>query len=155
MTLVTLQLVTRANWREALELSVEPGQQHFVSEVVPPVAIALAKAYIRPRGWPVLPHAIYDGLVMVGFFNLTYEPGSTEDYWLQHFFIDRRYQRRGYGAAALQALVGLLKDQFPACRSLQLSVHRENHPARRLYEKSGFVQTERHVDGEPVYRLEL
>jgi diamine N-acetyltransferase len=106
---VTLQEVDRTNWREALALDVRPEQRHFVSDRAPPVAMALAKAYIRPTGLPVVPYGIYDRHAMVGFLVLAFERGSRDNYWLSHFFVDRRYQGHGYGRAALAALVRLLR----------------------------------------------
>ena len=129
MPAITLREVTRDNWRTALDLAVQPELQHFVAGVVPPVAIALAKAYIRPNRQPVLPLAIYDGDTMCGFLNLTHEAVAQEHYWVQHFFIDQRYHGRGCGTAALSALVVFLATHHPICRSVSLTVHPDNHAA--------------------------
>jgi diamine N-acetyltransferase len=90
---------------------------------------------------------------MAGFFALAYEPGSADRYLLMHFLIDRRQQRRGYGTTALHALVALLDERHPACRSVDLTVHPDNHGARRLYERFGFANTGALLSGEPCYRL--
>ena len=82
MSRVSLKLITSENWREALELSVDAQQQKFVAAVSPPVAIALAKAYIRPNGMMVEPYGIYDQHNMVGFLNLHYSPDSKDDFWI-------------------------------------------------------------------------
>lgn len=152
---VTLQPITRLNWREALDLEVHPDQQRYVSDTTPTAAIALAKAYIRPAGIPVVPYGLFDGVLMVGFLVLAFEPGSAENYWLSHFFVDRRYQGRGYGASALAALAQMLRTYHPDCRALNLTVHAENTRARRLYERAGFVDTRAVSQGEHVYRLPL
>src|SRR5258708_21231842 len=91
---ISLKEITRANWREALTLSVKPEQQRFVADYAPVAAIALAKAYIRPDGLIWVPYAIYTDAIMVGFTMLAYEPDSSDQYWIYHFFIDQRYQRR-------------------------------------------------------------
>jgi len=159
MPTVTLRDITRENWRDALVLSVAPDQLRFVSDSPCPVALMLAKAYIQPGGLPVAPFGVYaraDGLErMVGFFALAYEPGSADRYLLMHFLVDRRWQRRGYGAAALHALVALLTERHPACRSIDVTVHPDNHLARRLYERCGFADTGTLLFGEPCYRLSL
>jgi diamine N-acetyltransferase len=155
MTNVTLKQITRDNWREAIALSVHPDQERFVAGMSPPVALALAKAYVRPSGMPVVPFAIYADERMVGFWSLTYEPGSADNYWINHFLIDRRYQGRGYGKAALAAIVAMLNDQHPLCRSVGLTVHPDNHVAQRLYQSFGFVDTQEIVYGELFYRLAL
>ncbi len=150
---VLLRDITAENWREALTLSLDPAQLPFVSDTACPVALALAKAYIRPGGLTVTPFGIYAGCTMVGFFALAYEPGSANRYLLMHFLIDRRHQRRGYGLGALQALVVLLHDRFPDCVSLDLTVHPDNHPAQVLYTRFGFEDTGSLLFGEPYYRL--
>jgi diamine N-acetyltransferase len=152
---VTLREVTRDNWTEAFDLSVKPDQLRFIAEGTPPVAIALAKAYIRPSGIPAVPYAIYSGPEMVGFFNLVYEPGSVDNYWIFHYFIDQRFQGRGLGTAGLDALVRLLKADYPACESLALTVDPENHAAERLYRRFGFQATGEVAFGEPVHRLSI
>src|SRR5689334_17316135 len=83
---IAIRAVTSENWREALGLSVRPEQQRFISEYSPIAAIALAKAYVRPGGMIWAPYAIYADATMVGFFALAYEPDTTDQYWLFHFF---------------------------------------------------------------------
>jgi diamine N-acetyltransferase len=152
---VSLRGVTLENWRATLRLAVHPDQQRFVAEYAPIAAIALAKAYLRPGGAIWLPYAIYAGSTLVGFTALAYEPASSEEYWIFHFFIDERYQGRGYGKAALERFVALLSREHPQCAMLQLVVHPENHQAQALYTKAGFVPAGVERWGEPVYRLKL
>jgi diamine N-acetyltransferase len=152
---VSLREVTRENWRETLRLAVHPEQQRFIAEYAPIAALALAKAYVRPGGATWVPYAIYAGTTMVGFVELAYSPGSDDDYWVFHFFIDSRYQGRGYGKAALQRLIDLVKDQHPQSRTLQLVMQPENVPAHRLYRGAGFRATGAERWGEPVYQLAL
>src|SRR5690349_19731142 len=94
---MSLKEINRSNWREALTLSVTPEQQRFVSDSTPVAAIALAKAYIRPDNLIWVPYAIYADSQMVGFTMLAYEPDSSDQYWIYHFFVDQRYQGRGFG----------------------------------------------------------
>jgi diamine N-acetyltransferase len=152
---ISLREVTHDNWQETLALEVEPEQQRFVADSTPIAAIALAKAYIRPGGATWEPYAIYAGSTAVGFLELAYTPGSAEDYWLFHFFIDRRFQGRGYARDALARLVTLIKARFAGCVALQLVVHPENQRAQRLYRRAGFRETGVVRWGEPVFRLEL
>jgi diamine N-acetyltransferase len=152
---LTIREVTRENWRAALRLVVHPGQQRFIADVVPIAAIALAKAYIRPRGLLWLPYAFYADTEMIGFTELAYEPDSSESYWIFHFFIDIAYQGQGYGKKALLLFLNLLKQQYPSCRSVCLTVHSENVRAQRLYTSVGFQPTGGDMDGEPIYQLVL
>ncbi|HEX8728743.1 MAG TPA: GNAT family N-acetyltransferase, partial [Ktedonobacterales bacterium] len=108
MERVSIAEVTRANWRATLALGVAPEQQQFIADYAPIAALGLAKAYIRPIGLIWTPYAFYahdeaavaEG-ALVGFTMLAYTPKSVDDYWLFHFFIDQRFQGRGYGALAL------------------------------------------------------
>lgn len=155
---VTVQPVTRTNWRLALTLTVHPDQQRFVAGTSPPAAVALAKAYIQPQGLPTRPYAIYADDVMVGYFNLVIDLDIRDTCWLYHFFIDHRYQGYGYGRMALDVIRALLRDEFPHCGSISLTVHPENVVAQRLYTRAGFRptgQVDEIADGEPIYRLDL
>jgi diamine N-acetyltransferase len=153
--MVSVRPITSDNWRAALALTVSPDQLPFVSGSPAPVALALAKAYIRPGGTTVTPFGIYAAEQIVGFFALLHEPGRADRCWLNHLLIDCRYQRRGYGSAALGAIVGLLGEQYPRCESLNLTVSPGNDAAARLYRRRGFVATGELVDGEAWYRLPL
>lgn len=135
MERVTIEEVTRANWRATLALGVAPEQQRFIADYTPIAALALAKAYIRPFGFVWTPYAFYaqgegesaaepEG-ELVGFTMLAHTPESADDYWLFHFFIDQRFQGRGYGELALQ----------------------------RLYARVGFRPTGAMLDGEPRFIL--
>jgi len=152
---LSLQEVTRENWRDTLSLNVFPEQQRFIADYVPIAAIALAKAYIRPGGLVWVPYAFYANAEMVGFTELAYKPGSLDNYWIFHFFIDCHYQRRGYGKEALRILLQFIRDHHPQCQTLQLTVHPENDHARHLYTGAGFRPTGAVFSDEPVYRLTL
>ena len=160
MERVTIAEVTRANWRATLALGVAPEQQRFIAAYAPIAALGLAKAYIRPCGFIWTPYAFYahdetaepEG-ELVGFTMLAYTPESADDYWLFHFFIDQRFQGRGYGALALQQLIAHLRVTHPHSRALQLTVHPENARAQRLYTRAGFRPTGETLDGEPRFSL--
>lgn len=155
---ITLREVTSENWRETLQLTVRPEQQRFIADYAPIAAIALAKAYLRSGGMTWAPYAIYADATMVGFVALAYAPDTPDQpdqYWIFHFFIDQRYQGRGYGRAALQALFGLVRREHPQCQTLRLVVHPENTQAQRLYTSAGFRPTGTERWGEPVYQLEI
>ncbi len=152
---ILLGEVTHENWRATLRLTVYPDQQRFIAEYAPIAAIALAKAYIRPGGMTWVPYAISADSTMVGFVELAYEPDTVDEYWVFHFFIDQHFQGRGYGKAALEQFIELVKREHPQCQLLHLVVHPENHRAQRLYLGAGFRPTGTERWGEPVYQLAL
>lgn len=150
---LTIREVTRENWRATLRLAVHPEQQRFIADAVPIAAIALAKAYIRPGGLLWLPYAFYATTQMIGFTELAYEPASTDNYWIFHFFIDLLYQGQGYGKQALLLFVDFIRQQHAKCRSIHLTVHPDNTRAQRLYTSVGFQLTGGIMEGEPIYQL--
>ncbi|HEU5367001.1 MAG TPA: GNAT family N-acetyltransferase [Ktedonobacterales bacterium] len=152
---LTIQAVTRANWRSALHLRVLPEQQRFVADYEPVAAIALAKAYVGAMGLQWMPYVFSQAEEMVGFVTLAYQAENASLYWVLHFFIDARYQGQGYGKKALEVLLIEIKHQHPACQLIQLTVHPENLAAQRLYSQAGFLPIGEMLEGEPVYQLRL
>jgi len=92
---------------------------------------------------------------MVGVIELAYERNSPARYWVYHFFIDRTQQGKGYGKAALQSFIALVRDQHPYCEQIKLTVHPENHRAQCVYTSVGFRPTGEEQDDKPVYTLRV
>lgn len=150
---LTIREVTRENWRATLRLAVHPEQQRFIADTVPITAIALAKAYIRPGGLLWLPYAFYLQKQMIGFTELAFEPESSENYWIFHFFIDMPYQGQGYGKKALLLFLDFIKRQHANCCSISLTVHPDNRRAQHLYTGVGFQPTGGSMEEEPIYQF--
>jgi len=119
---VQLKIVTRENWEDALKLQVKENQMQFV----PAVAVSLAKVYIKPDGENVeyIPFAIYDGDLIVGFIMHAFVRESTDMYWINGFIVDEKEQGKGYGKAALQEIINLIKNNFKECEEIRLTVHK-------------------------------
>ena len=85
---IQLKVVTRENWEEALKLQVKENQLKFV----PPVAVSLAKVYIKPDGDNVeyIPFAIYHGDLMVGFVMHAVVRETSDMYWINGFIMINR-----------------------------------------------------------------
>lgn len=150
---VTLQPITRHNWRAALSLTLPPEQQRFVADYAPVVLIGLAKAYVGALGLTWLPYGIFAGENLVGFVALAYPPANQQECWIFHFFIDQQSQGKGIGKRALQAIIELVRTAFPDCRTVRLTVHPENTIAQALYTKAGFTSTGEQAFDEPLYQL--
>ncbi|MFV0936217.1 GNAT family N-acetyltransferase [Bacillus thuringiensis] len=148
---VQLKVVTRDNWKDALKLQVKEDQRKFV----PAVAVSLAKVYIKPDGDNVeyIPFAIYDGDLMVGFVMHAVVIETSDMYWINGFIIDQSQQGNGYGKAALQESINIIKNTFKTCKEIRLTVHKDNLSAKKLYERYGFISLGQEYDGEQVYRL--
>lgn len=139
-----LKPITRDNFRECIKLNVAPEQAHFVASNV----YSLAQAKVEPE---CVPLAIYDGATMVGFLMYALDPNEN-NYWIYRLMIDARYQGRGYGRAAMQAAIDVIRRQ-PACDQIAISYEPQNEAARSLYKSLGFNETGEVIDGETVARL--
>lgn len=130
---IFLRPITKANWESAAKLEVREDQRDFVV----PNVWSIAESQFHP--W-TRPMAIYDGETMVGFLVFGRDPADGE-YWLYRFMIDRRQQGKGFGRAALDALIAHLRT-LADCRSLTVGYQPDNIAAERLYLSAGFVKGE-------------
>jgi diamine N-acetyltransferase len=146
MTDPTIQprLIDGANFRAALDLEVTHGQMAWV---------ATTARYLALCAYGGLWHALglYAGDEMVGF-AMWARDDTDGSHWIGGLIIDRRQQRRGYGRAAMRALVAWLRSEQGATE-LALSYHPANEVARRLYAGLGFIETGEHEGDEVVARL--
>ena len=88
------------NFRECISLELEPSQARPVA----PNVESLAEAKVDPT---LVPLAVYDRAAlgnhhMVGF--IMYTPVAAVDL-IEPVMIDKRYQRQGYGRAAMRGVI--------------------------------------------------
>ena len=102
------------------------------------------------------PFAIYVDNTMVGFtmfaFDEDYED-PNDRYWLWRFMIDKDLQGRGYGRAALKAVIDYFKDH--GVGYIKLSTKESNIQAISLYHKFGFRENGEMNNEEVVLQLDL
>lgn len=77
---------------------------------------------------------------LIGFYVIHPDARDRACWWLGWFAIDRRRQGRGYGHAAMLAIMGRLQ-RIEGCRRVRLLVAPDNRHAIRLYAQARF----RHV----------
>jgi len=137
--------------RAALEaLSVAPEQEEFVGTV----AGAYLEAEEEPDGRGIQ-FGLYDDDTLVGFVMLSDDVGNPS--YVAHFLwkllIDRRYQRRGYGTAA----IGLVADYFRerGVDTMWTSATEGEGGPLPFYERCGFVRQGKTSWGETMLRLDL
>ncbi len=132
---VKLSPLTEELVDQILTLEVTTDQRRFV----PPVSGILARAWVyRKQGaqlYVIRAEGKCVGLTLV--YELDEEPAC---YFLMEMIIDRREQNKGYGTAAVRKLARCYA-QSPKYPMIELSVDRENHIARHVYEKAGFVDS--------------
>jgi diamine N-acetyltransferase len=140
---VALQPVGPGNWRACAALAVAPEQERFVSPVARYLALC---AY---DGGPWHPLAIAAGGEVVGFVMHGIDPADGA-FWIGGLVIGREHQRRGYGRAAVEALVE--RAAAAGAREAALSYAPENDAAQRLYAALGFGETGEREGDEVVAR---
>jgi diamine N-acetyltransferase len=151
-------IVTDADRAAAIAVRAGPGQDRFVASVEQSLRDAVAYAHGKPRYWTV-----NDGDQVVGFVMLSdgvapevvaEDPHMVSPYFLWRLLIDHRHQRRGYGAAALDALVEYVRRRPDADALYTSAVPGEGSP-QAFYEQYGFVPTGEIADEEVVLRFDL
>ena len=133
--MIELRPITEDNFIDAFNLALAPGQERFVSHPVR----SLAQAYVYRD--QCQPFGIFAEGRMVGYVMVIYDYDVPEyDIW--HMMIDQSAQGRGYGRAALEAVLGYIRTKpFGDSDQAALTCNRDNPAARRLYESMGFAAT--------------
>ncbi len=146
MVSVMLKPITRANWETAVRLKVADDQKMFVA----PNVYSLAEAAYEPN---MFPHGIYDGEVMVGFLMYGYEEFNGYKLWdVLRLMVGHMHQRKGYGRAAMAAIIDYLHHETDA-DGVVISYVPENVAAAKLYASLGFVGDGAMIEDEILLRL--
>jgi GNAT superfamily N-acetyltransferase len=154
---VTLQEITDENSEAVLALRVAPGQERFVSSVQD--SLAEAAEYPHANPWYRAVSASGEQVGPVGFVMVSWNcqprpPEIIGPWFLWKLLIDQRYQGRGYGAAVVRQIVGLVRAEG-ATELLTSYVPEDGGPAG-FYQRLGFVPTgELDENGEVIVRLAL
>lgn len=146
---VKLKDVTTENRQAVAGLALAPDQQDLVASN----AESLNEARSDPGAHP---RAVYAGEQLVGF--LMYDAGEPEDRpreaLIYRFMIDRRYQGRGFGRAALASALDEIS-AMPGIRKVSISYMPDNPTAKPFYASFGFVEAGIDEDGEMIAELTL
>ncbi len=133
--MIRLIEINEDNFLAFAGLRVREEQRAFLDSAAGILARGYAYRACRARVFGVTADGTAVGLALVK--DLDEEPAC---YDLQQFFIDRAYQGRGYGTAAL----GLILEELGRERKygcVEVCVKREDAAALRVYEKCGFQDT--------------
>jgi len=144
---VRLQQITADTVRQVCTLDAGDGGTQ-----VAPNAVSIAQAYFEPAAWF---RAIAVSEELVGFVMLydpTLAPAQTEPrFMLWRLMIDRRWQGRGFGHAAVRCLLEHVRTR-PGADTLYVSHVEGVERAARFYRSLGFEYTGEVDDGELVMR---
>ena len=156
MTL-SLQPVTKDNWRSLIKLKVREDQTHFVASNLFSIAES-HYGYDEPDGggrWDMFPFGIYDGETPVGFLMYGYNFSYTQyEAFIIRLMVDEKHQGKGYGKFGMQKMLEIFR-QDARIHHVGISYEPENEVARKLYAGLGFVETGEILDREAVAVLRV
>ena len=144
---VTLRPITRDNLWAVVALKLHPGQEAFVADNID----SIANASVEPT---FVPLAVYAGDELVGFAMYGQHPPETGAWWVIRLMIDREHQGKGYGRAAMEAVIAMMAERV-GCAEIVTSFNPANAVAAGLYTSLGFQPTGEIEDDEPLLRLRL
>jgi diamine N-acetyltransferase len=150
-------IVTAADREGVMGLRRGPGQDQYLGSMEEIFAEADTEQRAMPRPW-----AVHDAEMgtLVGFVMISDNIPEPIDedlvgpYYLWKLLIDHRFQGRGYGAAALDAVAGYLATR-PGADVLYTSCSDGPGSPRGFYLRYGFTDTGRVMWGENVLALSL
>lgn len=143
--MVALREINADNFKKVIKLSVFDEQKNFVASNT----YSLAQAKIYPE---CVPLAVYNDDDMVGFVMYGTDPDDNNEYWISRLMIDKKYQKMGYGKAAMQLVLSAICSDKEHDK-VYISFEPENTGAKALYEQLGFSPDGRVIEGEVVYCL--
>lgn len=130
--MIRLEKITPDNWR--LGLRVSEAQKSFVADSAGILARAYAYRESRSKAF-----IVYSDDIPVGM-ALYYDCEELGVYDLSQFFIDERYQGKGYGIEATRLILDMMKEDGKFDR-VNLCYIEGNEAAKNMYEKLGFYLT--------------
>ena len=145
-----LRKIDQSNMEECLALTVTQAQGNHIA--------SNEKSLREAKEQPTIarPFGIYIENKMVGFTMFAFDEACEDPggrYWLWRFMIDQHLQGRGYGHAALEAIIGYFRAH--GADSIRLSTMESNRQAIALYHQFGFRENGEMNDEETVLQLDL
>lgn len=144
--IVVVRPLGEAERQAVVALSVADDQNDFVATNAESLEEANENLACVPLG-------IFVDNQPVGFAMYTLD-ADDGNWWIYRLMIDQRFQKRGYGRAALRAVVERMS-AIPGCNAVYLGVVQENQAAAAFYRREGFRETSQILGDETVMRLEL
>ena len=144
--MIHLETVTPDNWR--LGLQVRDDQHNYVSDSAG--ILARAYAYRNNRSQVFI---IYNDDLPVGM-GMYYDLDDFNAYNLSQFFIDQRYQGKGFGYEAVNQILQLMREDGKYDKVVLCYIEGDE-AAQKLYEKLGFRHTGEADGNEIIMELKL
>ena len=148
MTL-SIQPVTKENWRRLIKLKVSEDQTHFVASNLYSIAESQF-GQDEPDGshWDMHPFGILDDETPVGFLMYAYNfDYPNYQALIFRLMVDESHQGKGYGKFGMEKMLEIFRSD-ERISSVGISYEPNNDAARKLYASLGFVETGKILDGE-------
>ena len=151
------EIRTDADWDAVMGLRLGPGQDEHLNSMQEIFEEADPEQRAMPHAWAA--HDADSG-ALIGFAMISDNiPQPMDDdlvgpYFLWKLLIDEPYQRHGYGAATIDAVVEYLRIR-PGADVLYTSRADGPGSPRPFYLRCGFTDTGRVMSGENVLALDL
>ncbi len=134
-------------WYATVECRLYPEQEDYVN----PAGFSIGRAWLDPEN--NLPCIIRDSQGRrIGYIILRTWLAPGEGAYSWSYYLDRDSQGQGYGRAAAELAVRILKTAAPDV-PIKLSTEWDNEKAQRLYQSVGFLKTEEMDGDDYVFRL--
>lgn len=143
-TKISLAPVDKENWRDIAVLEVNEEQAAYV---------ASGSYYLCLCNYDGLwnPLAIQLDDQVIGFMMWAFDEDDNSC-WLGGITIDKEFQGKGYGKAAVQTALDMLSRE-QGCKQFALSYNPDNKAARHLYSTLGFEEKGEMEEDEVIARL--
>lgn len=149
--MIELRPLTNDNREALVALRIPAAQERFVSTV----ADSLLEADEEPGG-RAIKFGLYDGDEPVGFVMISDDVDDSPEY-IAHFLwkllIDARFQRQGYGTAAVDLVARYFRER--GVETMWTSASEGDGNPIPFYERYGFVRSGKAPWGEVLLRLDL
>jgi diamine N-acetyltransferase len=153
---LSVQPVTKHNWRELAKLKVRDDQTHFVATNIHSIAESQF-GYDHPDDghWDMAPYGIYDGDVPVGFLMIGYNLNNPKmQGYVIRLMVDEQHQGKGYGKFGMNWILDHYRSD-ERIKRIGISYEPDNDVARKMYAGLGFVETGEIDHGEVVAQLQI
>ncbi|AWB46560.1 spermidine acetyltransferase [Paenibacillus sp. CAA11] len=130
--MLTLQTINQANWEACARLQLKPEQNEYMVSNLYSIAECQFLDGFLAKG-------IYNDDVIIGFTMFGVDPDDG-NYWIYRFMIDERFQGQGHGYRAMLLVIDEIRKACNRTGVIRIGYDPDNEPARKLYQKSGFME---------------
>ncbi|MGG0664581.1 GNAT family N-acetyltransferase [Viridibacillus arvi] len=143
--------IDKSNWLKVIYLTTNKESMPTIcEEFVASNALSIVQALFE-KTWITKAIEVEDQLIGFTMYGFSEEQKFFE---LCRIMIDRKFQGNGYGPKAILLVIEEMR-KLEGCNEIYLSTEPNNKRGKKIYEKLGFKNTGRIVDGEELYCLKL